>query len=179
MRNAMLVCAVSLFLIANIQVALAGPAKEECTLAAGLRDEISRKYPGTHLVSLTDLNEENKKFFQKDHGTQCPGLVSVDFYGDGKATFALVLLRVENSARRAELVLAQQLQNSWETKVVDTADAAPVPVVWREEAGKYNDVYGQNTIKATNPVVVLCGYGGWAILYAWRGNRVEKIWISD
>jgi hypothetical protein len=175
----MLAYTASLFLIANIQVALDAPPKQGCALAAGLRDEISRKYPGTHLVTLADLNEEDRKLFQKEHGAQCPGLVSVDFYGDGKATFALVLIRDETTARKTELVVAHQRQNGWETISLDIADAAPVPVVWREGPGKYDDVYGQKTLSATRPVVVLCGYESWAILYAWTGKQVEKIWISD
>jgi len=44
---------------------------------------------------------------------------------------------------------------------------------------KYRDVYGGKTIKATHPVIVLCGYGSWAILYAWTGEEVDKVWISD
>lgn len=179
MRNAMLASVAGLFLVASIQVALAAPAMQGCTLPDGLGQEISRKYPGTHLVSLADLDEEDKKLFQKQHGTQCPGLANVDFYGDGKATLALVLIGDASTARKAELVVAHQLQNVWKTKSLDTSDAAPVPVVWREKPGKYHDVNRQKTVTASSPVIVLCGYESWAILYAWTGNRVEKIWISD
>jgi hypothetical protein len=53
------------------------------------------------------------------------------------------------------------------------------PVVWREGPGKYRDVYGEKTIRATHSVVVLAEYESWAILYAWTGKGIEKIWISD
>lgn len=62
---------------------------------------------------------------------------------------------------------------------MDATDASPVPVVWTEKPGKYDDVYGQKTLNADRPVVVLCGYESWAILYAWTGSKVERIWISD
>ena len=39
--------------------------------------------------------------------------------------------------------------------------------------------FASHTLKAIDPVIVLCGYDSWAILYAWVGNRVEKIWIRD
>jgi hypothetical protein len=51
--------------------------------------------------------------------------------------------------------------------------------VWTEKPGKYDDVYGEKTLNATRPVVVLCGYNSWAIVYAWTGKKVEKVWISD
>jgi len=174
-----LACTAGLFLIATIQIAVAAPPSQACGLPAGLSEEISSKYPGTRLVSLVDLDEGDRKLFQKEHGSQCPGLASVNFYGDGKPTFALVLLRDETSGRKAELVLAHQLQKGWETKSLDIADASPEPVVWREGPGKYDDVYGRKTVNATKPVIVLCGYESWAILYAWTGEQVEKIWISD
>jgi hypothetical protein len=81
-------------------------------------------------------------------------------------------------AKKTELVLAHEVRKGWETKSLANADG-PVPVVWSEGPGKYDDVYGKKTIEATNPVVVFCGYESWAIIYAWTGNRVEKIWIMD
>jgi len=116
--------------------------------------------------------------FQKEHGSSCPGLTRVEFYGDGKPTFALVLLRA-NGHQKAELVVAHHVENQWQTLLVDTADASIVPVLWSEKPGKYDDVYGQKTLNATSPVVVLCGYESWAIVYAWTGKKIEKVSIQD
>jgi hypothetical protein len=104
--------------------------------------------------------------------------VKVDFYGDGKPTWALVLTAGERSKSKSELVVARQLGEGWEIRSLDTAGAA-VPVVWRQDPGRYRDVYGDKEIRATRPVIVLCSYGSWAILYFWTGKRVEKIWIAD
>ncbi len=177
--KSVITCAVSVYLFAFIQVVVAASANDRCDLPPGLREDISKKYPGTGIVSLVDLSEYNRKLFQKDHGTRCPGLVRVDFYGDGKPTWALVLIVGEGSKRKAELVVGHKVAEGWEISSLDTADAAPVPVVWRQGPGKYRDVYEQETIRATSPVIVLCGYGSWAILYAWTGNKVTKIWLSD
>jgi len=161
----------------NLQEVVGAPSIDSCTFPPGLRDEISKKYPGTGLLSLRDLDEYDLKLFQKDHGNRCPGLVRVDFYGDGKPTWALVLIAGEGSKGKAELVVAHQVADGWETRSLETADGEPV--VWREGPGEYSDVYGQKTIRATRPVIVLCGYESWAILYAWTGKEVEKIWLSD
>jgi hypothetical protein len=77
-------------------------------LPLGLREEISTKYSGASITSLADLSEYHKKLFHKEHGVRCPGLVKVDFYGDGRPTWALVLNKREGSRSKAELVVARQ-----------------------------------------------------------------------
>jgi hypothetical protein len=172
----MSISAVCLYLFAVNQMALASP-KSRCTLPSGLGEEISTKYPGTKLVSLADLDEYKRKLFQKDHGTRCPGLARVDFYGDGKPTWALVLISGENPQRKAQLVVARQVDKKWEIRLLDTTDGTPV--VWSEGAGKYDDLYGKKTIIATRPVVVFCGLESFEVVFAWTGKDVEKVQLSD
>jgi hypothetical protein len=167
-----------LFLFILSQVSFASPPDDRCTFPPGLREEISKKYPGSSLVSMSDLSEYDTKLFQKDHGTRCPGMVKADFYGDGKPTWALVLLSGIGSKSKAELVVAHQVAKDWETRSLDSAGAS-VPVVWTEGPGKYRDVYGEKTIRAIHPVVVFVGYEGWAIVYSWTGKGIDKVWIAD
>ena len=110
-------------------------------------------------------------------GARCPGLLKVNFYGDGKPTYALVLIGGNNPKRRAELIVAHQVAGDWEIRSLDVTDGTPV--VWREGPGKYDDIYGQKKIRAKNSVIVLCWYGSSAIVYAWTGKEVEKVWLSD
>jgi hypothetical protein len=165
--------ALSVYSLAVTAGASSTPANDRCILPSGLGEEVSRKYPGTRPVSLADLSEDDRNFFRKD-----PGLVSVDFYGDRKPTWALVLIARQGSRRQAELVVARKTGEAWAIRTLDTAGEA-VPVVWRQGPGEYDDVYGNKKIRATRSVVVLCGYESWAILYAWTGKEVEKIWIAD
>lgn len=155
----------------------AAQPNDSCTLPSGPGQEISKKHPGAKLEGLSDLDEYDRKLFKKDHGSRCPGVVRVNFYGDGKPTWALVLITGENPKQKAELVIARQIADSWETRTVETTDGSPV--VWFEGPGKYRDVYGKKTLRAIHPVIIFCGYESWAILYAWTGNGIEKIWISD
>jgi hypothetical protein len=144
-----------------------------------LQREIASKYPGAKLVSLSDLGEDDRVFFQKDHGDACPGMVKADFYGDSKPTLALVLITKSGPQEKANLILAHQVGGHWETTVLETAEGEPVPVVWSEPPGEYRDVYGEKEIRATRPVIVFTGYEAWSILYAWTGKGVTKIWIAD
>ena len=128
-------------------------------------------------MRLSDLSEDDKQLFQKGHAEGCPGLVKVDFYGDGKPTFALALTTKIQSYPRTKLVLAHRVGADWEVAILGKADG-PIPVVWSQEPGEYKSVY-EKRIRATRPVIVFCGYSSWAVLYAWTNNRVAKIWLRD
>jgi hypothetical protein len=150
----------------------------QCQTPSSLGEEISKEFPGTHIVTTADLEEYDRKLFRKDHGTRCPGLVKVNFFGDGKPTWALVLISGDNPKRKAQLVVAHLLDAGWEIRSLETTDGTPV--VWRQGPGKYEGLYvGEKVIRATRPVIVLCDYGSSAILYAWTGKEVEKVWLSD
>ena len=161
-----------------LDIAAVGPSNDACGLPNDLQQEIASKYPGRTIVSPSDLGEDDKALFQKGHGGSCPGLVKVDFYGDGKPTLALALTTNSVAKGKTELVLAHQVGAEWKTITLATTDG-PVPVVWSQKPGEYRDVYGEKKIRATSPVIVFCGYESWAVLYAWTNNRVAKIWLAD
>lgn len=101
----------------------------------------------------------------------------INFYGDGKPTWALVLISGESPNRKAELVVARQLDDGWETRSLSKTEGTPV--VWSEAPGKYEDLYEKKTIRAGQPVIVFCGLESWAVVYAWNGKEVENIQLSD
>jgi len=173
-----LMCLACVWLLVLAQAEVASPTDDRCALPLGLRDEISRKYPGTRVPGFDDLTEYKRKLYQKDHGKRCPGLVKVNFYGDGKPTWAFVLISGENPNRKAQLVVAHQVNDTWETRLLSTADGTPV--VWRDGPGKYEGLYyEEKTIRAQWPVIVFCGLESWAVVYAWTGKEVEKVQLSD
>jgi hypothetical protein len=175
----MALCAVGLYLFSPNQVVVAGQMQNQCALPSSLGDKIAKQYPGTRVVTRSDLDEHNRRLFQKDHGDRGPGLVRVNFYGDGKPTLALVLLVGEGTGRKEELVVAHQVGQDWEFNSLDNVDASEVPVIWRQRPGKYEDITEPKAILAKNPVIVICGYEVWARLYAWTGKGVEKVQLSD
>jgi hypothetical protein len=178
MRHFCLIAAfVFLAVLATPGQILARPSTN-CVLPDGLREEVAAKYSGTHVLTLADLSEYDKRLFRKDHGARCPGLVRVNFYGDGKPTWAFVLTVGEKSDRTVELIVARQLGGTWDIRSL--AKTTGSGVVWRQAPGKYEGMYdGEKTIIATRPVIVLCGYGSWEVVYAWTGSSVEKVWLSD
>jgi hypothetical protein len=155
----------------------AAQPKDGCSYPSSLQEEITKKFPETKLLRLTDLSAHDRNLFQNEHGNRCPGFVKLDFYGDGTPTFALVLISMETPKKMAELIVAKQIAGAWDIHLLEKTDGAPV--VWSQGPGTYTDVYGQKTIHSANQVIVFCGYESWAILYAWTGRTVDKVWLSD
>ncbi len=97
--------AIGIFLFVFAQVASgATPPTDACNLPQDLEREIAIKYPGTAVVRLWDLVDDDRRFFQKDHGDACPGLVKVDFYGDGKPALALLLTQRRGASEPTKLI---------------------------------------------------------------------------
>jgi hypothetical protein len=175
LKSVVIFFAVMCLLAAN-QVLATSP-QDRCALPSSLRDEISKTYLRSRPMALADLDDYARKQYRKDFGTRCPGFVRVNFYGDGKPTWALLLVAKEGPKQKPELVVAHQSGNAWDIRSLDIADGAVA--VWREGPGKYESMYEAKPIRAKNPVILIGDYGSFTILYAWTGTEVEKIWLSD
>lgn len=179
MPRKIILCTAVLSSALLIPASLAAPAPDACAIPPDLRVAILKTNPHSRPVTIADLESDDQKFFRQDHGHDCPGLVRVDFYGDGKPTFALVLVSGEGKERQNQLVVAHKPRDQWEILRLDTGNDSYPPVVWKEKPGTYTDIERDKVIRSKRPVIVFCGYESWAILYAWTGTRVRKIWISD
>jgi hypothetical protein len=157
---------------------LAAPQSDACSVPSDLQREISRKYSGSKIVTA-DLEEDHRKLYTSDHGNACPGLVSVDFYGDGKLTLALALIHRVGKNQTTGLVIAQKVGSRWTMTQIEKPTGGPAPVVWREDPGTYTDIENGKIIHAARPVIVFCGYNSFAIVHSWTGKRIDKVWLGD
>ena len=178
MRALKAICVTCLWLFLSLEAVGASTTTEPCRLPHDLQLQIAKKYASFRIVTLSDLGDDDKEMFQKDHPNACPGMAEVDFYGDGKPTFALALLVKRGSTEDANLLVVHQTAEGWNLRSLDSAEAS-VPVVWSQPPGKYDDIYGNKSIIARHPVIVFCGYNSWAIVYAWKSDHVEKVWLRD
>jgi hypothetical protein len=168
------------FLLCLVPATLASPPNDACSIPQDLQRGIAIKYPGARPVNLPDLAQDDRGFFQKDHGNACPGLVKVDFYGDGNPTFAVVLVVKSRAKNHTQLIVAHEVAAAWNILPLDKGDASLyAPVVWSQPPGRYTDIDNGKTIRAANPVIIFCKYESWAIVYAWTGKNVAKVWIED
>jgi hypothetical protein len=150
-----------------------------CSVPEELIAEVSKRWPGYAVVREHDLAPEHLAMFRKDHGVACPGVLAIDFFGEGNSAFAVLVAKGKGSTGQAALVVARPRPEGWEAELLDTSDTAPMPVIWSEPPGEYKDVYDNERLEAKHPVIVLAAYESWAILYSWTGKAVVKIWIAD
>jgi hypothetical protein len=175
----LLACAApSVFLFACHQMAFA-KALDKCELPSGLKSEISKKYPGTRVVTQADLNPDDSTLFRKDHGDECPGLARVNFYGDGKPTRAIILITAGISHATTGLIVAHKIGTEWQIETLEAFAEVGSAVIWNQGPGTYDDLWEPKSIHAKNPVIVFCGYNSRARLYAWTGKKVEFVQLRD
>jgi hypothetical protein len=148
-----------------------------CVLPKSLQDKVTAKYPGAKVVTVSDLNEDDQHFFEKDHPGACPGLVKVDFYGDTRPTFALELIERDKAGPKTKLVMARQIGGEWKFVLLEETGGNP-PVVWSDKPGEHQGVYGDK-LRAAHSVIIWQGYESWAVLYAWNGRKIEHIQLVD
>jgi hypothetical protein len=122
------------FLVAFcIEFCSAASQEGKCSVPAELQHEIASVYPGARIVSFSDLEGDDRKFFEADHGDACPGWVNVDFYGDAKPTLALALIKGDKTKPKTELVVAHLIDKKWRLRHLDTGGPGQyAPVVWSE-----------------------------------------------
>jgi hypothetical protein len=169
--------AMALWLVILVLPTCAQSPANVCALPKSLQDIVAVKYPGAKVITLSDLNEDDQQFFQKDHHGACPGLVKVDFYGDDKPTFALSLATPAQTGFNTQLVVAHLLGANWKTTVLGET-GGPAPAIWSEKPGAYEGVYGAK-MRSTRSVILFVGYESWAVTYAWDGRKVKHIQIND
>jgi hypothetical protein len=165
------ICIAALFSTSTL-----GAASGACGLEKDLARQVAAKYPGMAVATLGDLAGDDRAFFLKDHQNACPGLVNVDFYGDGKPTSAFLLVG-NDTKPDAKLVVAHQIDSQWSFRILEHNGVGAA--LWSQSPGRYNDIYGRRSIDAKYPVIIFCKYEAWAIVYSWTGTKVNKVWISD
>jgi hypothetical protein len=168
---------IALWLWALMQLPAGQPSVDLCDLPKGLETAIGATYPGTKVINLSDLGEDDRKYFLEEHEGNCPGLIPVDFYGDGQPTFALALATPTKFGFDTKLVVAHRVGAIWKTVLLDKT-GGPAPVIWSEKAGEYEGVYGAK-MRSNRPVILFVGYESWAVMYAWGGRKVKHIQIRD
>lgn len=156
--------------------------QDSCRLPDSLQQQVISKYSGFKVINIDKLTKYHQKLFMKHFSIACPGTIKLDFFGSGKSTYAIALLkRFDAQSNILILIVAQQQKiSNWDIIELEKTDKISVaPVIWTEPPGEYKGLKGLKTIKANYPVLFLVGYESWGLVYAWTGSKVEKIQISD
>ena len=150
-----------------------------CNLPQSLQHEVAHRYPGYDIVTADLLDSYDRSLFIEEFGEACPGKVKINFFGNDKLTFALLLINRSLTPHKVELIIAKEDKKDWDFVFIEETDVSLVPVIWSEPAGEYEDYLQENKIVSKYPVLLLVRYEAWAILYYWTGTEVKKIWLTD
>ena len=137
-------------------------------LPSALGKIISQRYPGFQVLTKKDSS----------HG--CPGIAMIDFYGDGRIVYAVVIRRLREAERSEEgkLLLAEKENKNWKVTILDEGDGWGN--VAYEPAGLYGDMYRTRSFETKGSLIVYFRYDQtWAIGYGWTGEKIEEVQLTD
>jgi len=106
MRGKLIFCALLAVSAAQITVA---QSQSSCALPDGLSTLIASKFPNTHVVSLSDLNPDDKMRFRKSMVLVVPASLALISMAMESRPLLWVLLRA-NGPQKTELVVAHRVQ---------------------------------------------------------------------
>ena len=165
--------------------ALAAPvrAAKECSflLPESLAESLGRLHPGAKVLTLDQLHRRERRLFKKEEGRRCPGIVHLDFFGDHRDAYGVVLVTGAGQGRRLRLIVASRTEqaSAWNIETLDTQKGPSLATVAKKAPGVYEDIHRKKKIDANAEALVWVGWERWAILYAWTGQKIDKIWLSD
>ena len=153
----------------NVQESAGANRRSHCleTLPTSLSQVILERFPGWH----TRSRKTSK------HG--CPGIAKVDFYGDGRSVYAIVIERPSENAGTVDgkLVLVEKKGSEWKLSILNEGNTAGD--VWHAPVGEYTDTYGKWTVRSKGDCILYFWYESSEVLYAWTGEKIEEVQMSD
>jgi len=172
------------FALLALGLALFGPSEvpepktESCVLAPALREALQRRFGTSRVLEASDLYEDERDLFRKEHQGACPGMARGQFFGPReRPALALVLLGVE-PRRNVRLVVARPALSTWTLVEVDEMDAGTTAVVSKDKPATYTDPRSKATRQSAGDVVVLTGYETWRRVYVWNGRTFERLQVT-
>lgn len=176
------------FIILILNISVSAPAfaqSRNCTiqdLPKGIADIIGSKYAGWRPEQISDLEPDDHELWVKAHGKLCPGIASGHFEGNGRDTYAVLLLKKDPARLGYKFVLFNENRSgTFESILLDRAEGknAGKPVIYRVPPGEYSDPETGKSVKTKLHSVILEWIEAAAQLYYWSGSKYHKLQVQD
>lgn len=138
------------------------------TIPTAVKKIIYDRYPDFHIRTKKDST----------HG--CPGIVKVDFYGDGRAVYAVVIQKDRDDKgiqQDGKLLLASRESQGWKVEILE--DEGDAGSVWHAPGEEFSDMYQGRTIAAKGDMIIYFWYESSAVGYGWTGEKIETVQLAD
>lgn len=162
----------------------ASEATESCTakLPDGVQDVIRRMQPLWNIVRLADLRGDARRLWMAKRPTDCPGVVTGQFFERGQDAQAILFYSTRKSSALERLVVVQIANGRAESQTADEwrrEPGEPVTVVWKLGPGKYTSGDGSKKIQITRDAIALELIPEGVILYYWSGGRFQNLTLTE
>lgn len=146
------------------------------------RAAIAKAYPNYRVVSLSDLDEDERAMWSNDHRNACPGVTAGRFDSRHDTTYAVSIFKgLGNYHYREALILREQAEGNYSLRVLYPASdlAAHIYVVWQQPPGVYRNPATKQKTKAAWPVITYEAIGADAMGFYWHGIEYKSIILSE
>jgi hypothetical protein len=121
--------------------------QERCALSEAAAQVID---PGWSIVQMNDLDTEQVKLWKQHTASDCPGIASADFFGDGKEAHGVALFKRGDDKLLTKLVVLRPTDKGYRSFLLaENLGDNRMNVVWPIAPGTYNQ-YG-----LSNPTVAI------------------------
>jgi hypothetical protein len=170
---------VTLALAFSLQAEDPSPKGDACSLPRALSEALQQRFGSSRVLKASDLFEDERGLFHKEHPGGCPGIARGQFFGSGqRPAVAVILLDVEPK-KNLRLVVARPALSAWTFVEVDEMDQGSTAVVGRKGPGTYTDLPSTKPRTTNNDVVTLTGYESWQRAYIWNGRAFDRLQIAQ
>jgi len=138
------------------------------------------KHYKTQIITTGDLDEDAREYFVSGGKKGNPGIVKLDFNGDGIQDLAILTkysLKIFTCTKQCTELKNISYGGFYGIQSIILVKKGQVI----EEAGSIADERGPIKIKLVNDAIMLCIYGKASVVFYWdpRKKRVESITTSD
>jgi hypothetical protein len=150
----------------------ATPAFAQCEAPAPVAAYL-KAHPGWRILTLADLNNDQKMQWNEAHKPFCPGMAEVVVDAPGHKSYALALL--DKAGTQEQLVLLRD----GKPLVLEEPSPSTGLVVWRAAPGKYDDpATGRKVSIATDSIMYELFESGAEQFYLVKG-KVRRLQAGD
>jgi hypothetical protein len=157
-----------------------GNAKaDSCALPTALRAALQERFGSSRVLTLSDLYEDERATFNRDHKGACPGTTAGRFFGVGERPATAIVLLGVGPKQDMRLVVARPALSSWTFVELERMDPGGTAVVSTGRPGDLKAPSGAKARTRDNDVLLLTAIETWQRAYVWNGRTFETVQTKD
>jgi hypothetical protein len=143
-----------------------------------IREYLRTNFKEWKVVTLADLDPDDKLVYSGHHPNGCPGFTSGTYKSSDTGSFAVVI-NSNDKPHRSKLLVFDKVRESYEATILWELPDAPGPVVFTMPAGTYLNWERDQEITTERPVIFYVHYEASAWMFYWSEGKWQELQVSD